>query len=109
MGPSIAPSSAYAFASIEELKDVATGRADDKAYYRRYGHLNSVMLERAMAELENGPAALATVTGMSARGRLCILHQLWVRVLRPLRRLNQQCVHDARTCDPSGQLARRPR
>jgi cystathionine beta-lyase/cystathionine gamma-synthase len=66
VGPSITLASVYAFDSIEELEATAKGRGDDRAYYRRYGHMNSVMLERAVADLEGGEAALATGAGMSA-------------------------------------------
>lgn len=52
----------YAFSTLEDLEAVTGG----PNYYRRYGHLNSVMLERAVADLEGGEAALATGAGMSA-------------------------------------------
>lgn len=66
VGPAISLASVYAFPSIEELEATATGRGDQSAYYRRYGHSNSVMLERAVASLEGAEAALATGAGMSA-------------------------------------------
>jgi cystathionine beta-lyase/cystathionine gamma-synthase len=66
VGPPIVPASVYAFSTLEELAEVAAGRGDDRAYYRRYGHLNATMLERAVASLENGEEALATTAGMSA-------------------------------------------
>jgi len=61
----IVQSSAFAYASAEGLEDVFRGRAAGQVY-TRLGNPTSEALERRLAILEGGGAAIATASGMAA-------------------------------------------
>lgn len=61
----IVQSSAFAYASAEELEDVFRGRAVGQVY-TRLGNPTTESLERRLAILEGGGAAIVTASGMAA-------------------------------------------
>lgn len=61
----IVQSSAFAYASAEELEDVFRGRAVGQVY-TRLGNPTTESLERRLAMLEGGGAAIVTASGMAA-------------------------------------------
>lgn len=64
-------STVYAFDSLEQLDDVYEGRAEGHVYYRM-GTPNATALERSVAALENGAAAVAAASGMGIISSLLI-------------------------------------
>jgi cystathionine beta-lyase/cystathionine gamma-synthase len=65
VSPPIMLSSVYRFRDIDTLQQVSSGRRPDW-FYRRYGHLNSRILEECVAELEGAEEAVAVNAGMAA-------------------------------------------
>lgn len=61
----IVQSSAFAYASAEDLEDVFRGRAVGQVY-TRLGNPTTESLERRLAILEGGGAAIVTASGMAA-------------------------------------------
>lgn len=61
----IVQSSSFAYSSAEELEDVFRGRAAGQVY-TRLGNPTTEALEKRLALLEGGGAAIATSSGMSA-------------------------------------------
>lgn len=61
----IVQSSSYAYKSAEDLEDVFRGRAVGQVY-TRLGNPTTEALERRLALLEGGGAAIATASGMAA-------------------------------------------
>lgn len=62
---SITPAVAYSFPSAETAAAVVRGEIDG-VYYGRYGNPTTTELERQVAKLENGEAALGVSSGMAA-------------------------------------------
>jgi cystathionine gamma-synthase len=75
IAPLLYQSTAGRFASLEQLEAVLAG-SDPGYYYYRYGTPNHTLLERAVADLEGAPAAVAAGSGMAAlTATLCALLQ----------------------------------
>lgn len=62
---SITPAVAYSFPSAEDAAAVVSGQMEG-TYYGRYGNPTTQELERQIAQLENGEAALGVSSGMAA-------------------------------------------
>ncbi|AOV08637.1 trans-sulfuration enzyme family protein [Sporosarcina ureilytica] len=62
---SITPAVAYSFPSAENAAAVVQGEIEG-IYYGRYGNPTTIELERQIAKLENGEAALGVSSGMAA-------------------------------------------
>jgi cystathionine beta-lyase/cystathionine gamma-synthase len=65
VSPPISLASVHRFRDIDTLAEVSSGRRPDW-FYRRYGHLNSRLLEECVAGLEGADDAVALNAGMAA-------------------------------------------
>ncbi len=65
LAPPIWPAAAFAYPDLETMEAILAGEQPGFVY-ARYGAPNHVQLERALARLEGGEAAVVTASGMSA-------------------------------------------
>ena len=65
LAPPIWPAAAFAYRDLETMEAILAGEQPGFVY-ARYGVPNHVQLERALAKLEGGEAAVVTASGMSA-------------------------------------------
>lgn len=65
LAPPIWPAAAFAYPDLETMEAILAGEQPGFVY-ARYGVPNHLQLERALARLEDGEAAVVTASGMSA-------------------------------------------
>lgn len=65
LAPPIWPAAAFAYPDLETMEAILAGEQPGFVY-ARYGVPNHLQLERALARLEGGEAAVVTASGMSA-------------------------------------------